>query len=142
MALGILLAVAAAAFIVWRKVPHEAQPPNPAGATSTAVPVAPDLQKLLGRWLRPDGGYLIDITDVQSTGKMQAGYFNPNPIHVARAEAALAGETMTIFIELQDLGYPGSTYTLSYDPQSDQLRGVYYQAAMQQSFEVIFVRTN
>ena len=38
------------------------------------------------------------------------------------------------------MNYPGSTYTLTYDPASDQLKGVYYQAALQQRFEVVFVR--
>jgi hypothetical protein len=36
--------------------------------------------------------------------------------------------------------YPGSTYALTYDPASDQLQGVYYQAAIQQRFAVVFVR--
>jgi len=36
--------------------------------------------------------------------------------------------------------YPGSTYTLTYDPRRDQLEGVYFQAAMQQRFDVVFVR--
>jgi hypothetical protein len=33
-----------------------------------------------------------------------------------------------------------STYTLVYDPKQDQLRGIYYQAALGQSFDVYFVR--
>ena len=44
------------------------------------------------------------------------------------------------FIELRDVNYPGSTYTLTYDLASDQLKGIYFQAAEQQRFEVAFVR--
>jgi hypothetical protein len=33
----------------------------------------------------------------------------------------------------------GSTYTLTYDPASDQLKGIYYQAVEQQRFDVAFV---
>jgi len=32
------------------------------------------------------------------------------------------------------------TYTLTYDPRRDQLEGVYFQAAMQQRFDMVFVR--
>ena len=46
-----------------------------------------------------------------------------------RYPAALAGP-----------GYPGSTYTLTYDPKRDQLQGVYFQATLRQSFDVVFVR--
>jgi len=47
---------------------------------------------------------------------------------------------MQVFIELRDTGYPGSTYTLIYNLQQDMLTGIYYQAAVNQSFEVVFVR--
>ena len=66
--------------------------------------------------------------------------FNPRPIKVSQAEAAQEGATTKVFLELRDVQYPGSTYTLRYDPASDQLKGVYYQAALQQSFNVVFVR--
>jgi hypothetical protein len=45
-----------------------------------------------------------------------------------------------VFIELRDLNYPGSTYTLTYDPASDQLKGVDYQAVEKHRFPVAFVR--
>jgi hypothetical protein len=45
-----------------------------------------------------------------------------------------------VFIELQDQGYPGSTYTLNYNPAEDSLVGFYYQAVMQQNFDVVFAR--
>jgi hypothetical protein len=95
---------------------------------------------LKGRWRRPDGGYVLEIREIDSSGKMVAAYFNPRPINVARAEASQEGTTTKVFIELRDTNYPGSTYTLTYDPQSDQLKGTYFQAALQQSFEVVFVR--
>jgi hypothetical protein len=45
-----------------------------------------------------------------------------------------------VFIELRAPNYPGSTYTLTYDPQQDQLQGAYFQAVQQQNFNVNFVR--
>lgn len=33
-----------------------------------------------------------------------------------------------------------STYTLNHDPTNDILKGVYYQAVMQQKFDVYFTR--
>jgi hypothetical protein len=41
---------------------------------------------------------------------------------------------------LRDTGYPGSAYNLVYDPESDQLKGIYSQAALHQDFDVYFVR--
>ena len=50
-------------------------------------------------------------------------YLNPRPITVARAEATRDGSTLKVFVELRAPGYPGSTYTLTYDPTHDQLEG-------------------
>ena len=46
-----------------------------------------------------------------------------------------------VFIELRDVNYPGSTYTLAYDSAADQLKGVYFQAVEQQQYEIRFERT-
>jgi hypothetical protein len=59
---------------------------------------------------------------------------------VARAEASRDDSAIKAFIELRDVNYPGSTYTLTYDAERDQLKGIYYQALQQQQFEVVFVR--
>jgi hypothetical protein len=95
---------------------------------------------LKGRWLRPDGGYIIHIRAIEGSGKIDAGYFNPRPINVSKAQATKDGSKIKVFVELTDVGYPGSTYTLTYDPKEDVLRGIYYQAAMKQSFDVYFTR--
>ena len=100
----------------------------------------PGFAALKGRWLRPDGGYVLEIRDVDAKGKMDAVYLNPRPIDVAKAEATRQGTTLKVFVELRAPGYPGSTYTLTYDRKSDQLTGVYFQAVMGQRFEVVFVR--
>ena len=101
----------------------------------------PDFGGLLGKWIRPDGGYIISVQSVDPDGRVDAGYFNPRPINVSRAQASPEGQTVKLFIELQAAGYPGSTYDLVYDPSNDALVGVYFQAAMQQRFEVMFVRS-
>ena len=95
---------------------------------------------LTGRWLRPDGGYIIEIRSIGADGRMDAAYLNPRPINVARAEASWNKGQQEVFIELQDTGYPGSTYTLDYHPDQDAFTGVYFQAILKQAFEVVFVR--
>ena len=102
--------------------------------------VKPGFEELKGRWRRPDGGYIIEVRNVDATGKMDTAYLNPRPINVSKAEATREGSATKVFIELRDAGYPGSTYTLTYDSQSDQLKGVYFQAALQQNFDVVFFR--
>ena len=110
------------------------------GRTSAGTGTKAAFDSLKGRWLRPDGGYVIDIRDVDARGKLAAGYFNPRPINVSQAEASQEGDTTKVFIELRDVNYPGATYNLTYNPKRDQLRGVYYQPAVRQNFDVVFIR--
>ena len=130
----------------WRAQHADTRPTAPSPpATVTRPPAAmaataPGVQQLKGKWLRPDGGYVIDVRTVEDDGTMDVAYFNPQPIKVSRAEASQEGATIKVFLELRDVHYPGSTYTLTYDAASDQLKGVYYQAALQQRFAVVFVR--
>jgi hypothetical protein len=95
---------------------------------------------LTGRWLRPDGGYVIDIRGVDSSGKRQVAYFNPRPINVSQAVAVATPDGLEVFVELRDKGYPGATYTLVYDEQRDVLQGLYYQPAVGETFQVVFIR--
>ena len=95
---------------------------------------------LVGRWLRLDGGYILEIRAVDLSGKIDALYLNPRPINIAKAEATRDGSKIDVFVELRAPNYPGSTYTLVYDQEQDQLRGTYFQAALGQSFDVYFVR--
>jgi hypothetical protein len=95
---------------------------------------------LAGRWLRPDGGYIIQIRSIDTSGKMEAGYFNPRPINVSIAQATRESGKIKVFIELRDVGYTGSTYTLTYDSKDDVLIGVYFQAATRQNFDIFFTR--
>jgi hypothetical protein len=145
------VAVVAAAGLWWSKgrkaqtQPVAASPPaavsptNPPAPAPPATP-SPAFEKLKGRWQRPDGGYIVEIRNVEPGGKLDASYFNPQSIHVAQAEATQEGAATKVFIELRDVNYPGSTYNLMYEAKRDQLLGVYYQAALQQQFEVVFER--
>ena len=99
-----------------------------------------EFSKVIGRWLRPDGGYVIEITDIGEDGSLDASYFNPRSINVSQAEIVSKDGTLEIFIELRDVGYPGARYSLVYSPQDDTLQGLYYQPSVGQSFEVIFIR--
>ena len=99
-----------------------------------------DYQTLQGKWLRVDGSYVIEIRSVADDGKMDATYSNPKPINVSKARATRTDDTVKVSVELQDVNYPGSTYTLTYDRDRDVLNGLYYQAALRQQFDVRFVR--
>jgi hypothetical protein len=100
-----------------------------------------DPSTLVGRWLRPDGGYVLELSDPAPDGRLKAAYFNPRPINVSRAEWKVQGDQLRAFVELRDAHYPGSTYTLTYRPATDRLVGVYFQAVLQQQFDVEFERT-
>jgi hypothetical protein len=97
-------------------------------------------KEILGRWLRPDGGYVLVINNVRSDGSIDADYLNPNSINVSKAQASVKSEQINILIELKDKYYPGNYYELHYDNDADQLIGTYYHLGINQKFNVYFVR--
>jgi uncharacterized protein (DUF2147 family) len=123
------------------KTETSAPPPAPqTNAAPAAATASPELAKLIGKWQRPDGGYVVDIQGVDPSGKLDVGYYNPNPINVSRAAAWRDKGATKLVIELRDVNYPGSTYTLELNPQTDQLSGQYFQATLRETFEVVFSR--
>jgi hypothetical protein len=114
------------------------QPPTAAQEEAASEPA--DLQTLVGRWRRPDCGYVLEIRSVFEDGSVDAAYFNPQPIKVSLAQAADWRGAAALFVEFDDVNYRGSTYELLHDPTRDLLVGTYFQAALEQIFEVVFVR--
>ena len=58
-------------------------------ATETAISAEhPDFTKIVGEWVRPDGGYIVHVRDVKSDGSADVGYFNPAKINVAAASVS------------------------------------------------------
>jgi hypothetical protein len=100
----------------------------------------PDPSPLVGKWQRSDGGYVLELSAAGSDGQLKAAYFNPRPINVGQARWKLQDDRLEVFVELRDVHYPGSTYTLNYDSATDRLQGLYFQAVQQQNFEVMFIR--
>ncbi|HEY9174120.1 MAG TPA: hypothetical protein VI136_17700 [Verrucomicrobiae bacterium] len=139
------LAVAVIAVVVWPKKRGDEVAPGPGGApapnaSAALVETKADLQFLKGRWLRPDGGYVIEVRQVDADGQLDARYFNPNPIRVVAAKATKEGAAVKLYLELNDVNYPGCKYNLTYLPEQRQLVGTYFQAALGQTYEVAFER--
>jgi hypothetical protein len=109
-----------------------------AAGVAAAQPL--DFKVIAGKWARIDGSYTLQVEDITSEGAVNVRYFNPGEIHVAQSQAGTQEGRIRLFVKLQDKGYPGCTYTLFYYPEQDALAGVYYQAAVGQTYEVIFVR--
>jgi hypothetical protein len=118
--------------------PALAQQPS---ATTFAGPSAESVfDRLPGRWVRLQGGYVITIRAVDADGKLDASYANPRPLPFQVAVASRDGNALKLLFELRAGGYNGSTYTLSYDAANDRLTGVYDQVVVKQKFDVVFVR--
>ena len=109
-------------------------------SSETSVTASDPFQKLVGRWRRPDGGYVLEIGSVEPGGEVHAAYFNPRSIHVSQAQARQKEGKIQVFIELRDTGYPGATYSLTLGAQGDVLAGTYFQPIAGQSFGVVFSR--
>lgn len=142
VSLTCLLAPLTASFLLTAALSAAAQdaraPAPQPGASRATTPVA--LESLRGRWIRPDGGYGLVIRQVGADGQLEAMYFNPRPVPFAKAQASRDGQTLRVYLELQAGGYSGSTYELSYDPASDRLKGVFFQAVAKQRYDIYFER--
>ena len=115
--------------------------PVPVQPVCAPAPVVVDAASLTGVWVRPDGGYILEIRGVAEDGKLDVTYSNPRPIHVADATWRQS-DTMglMVLVELRDTGYPGATYRLRYQQDKDTLTGAYHQPAVDQTFDVTFAR--
>ena len=138
--LTFILRLALAASIPMPEIVYAQSNTVAGGASSNSAAADPGFGALPGRWVRPDGGYVITIKSVEVGGKLDAEYANPKLLPFARAEASHDGPTIKIFLELRAGGYNGSTYTLTYDRATDVLKGTYFQAVVQQKFDVYFMR--
>jgi len=109
---------------------------TPGNAGASALDVGP----LLGTWLREDGGYQLKLAQAAGAGKLEAAYFNPSPIRVSFVSATNDGGTLKVRVELTDTGYPGCVYSLVHDRANDRLIGTYFQAALGETYEIMFTR--
>ena len=97
-------------------------------------------KSLDGKWVRRDGSYTLAIKDIKSDGNVNASYFNPEKINVHTANWKMQEKSVSLFVELRDEHYPGSSYSLTYVKERDALEGSYFHAVQKQSYRVAFMR--
>jgi hypothetical protein len=95
-------------------------------------------EKIKGKWVRSDGGYVLEFKQLLQNNTLDVSYFNPSPIHVGKARIYEERGFTKVFVELQDVNYPGSRYTLILNVDKNQLAGNYFQATQQVDYEVAF----
>lgn len=134
--LGVVIMLSLAV-LLWRS------PESSSFETKEAVPKNKDFaqaQHLEGKWVRTDGGYRLVIEDIKPDGSLKASYYNPRKINVHESNWKVQEGSVHLFVELRDINYPGSTYTLLYVKKQDVLTGAYFQAVHKQTFEIKFTR--
>ena len=97
-------AVVVVSLILWR-INKSGESPLAAGQAVSAHQTAvthPDFQKLVGRWIRLDTPYVIEIQSASQDGTLHASYFNPRSINVSVAKARDSDGTLEVFVELRD----------------------------------------
>ncbi len=99
-----------------------------------------DPASLLGTWERTDYPYKIEVISFTEDGLLEAKYFNPQPINVGKARWEVFEHQLYMFVELQDVNYPGSAYNLIYSESPVLLEGTYFQAVAGEAFAVSFAR--
>ena len=97
---------------------------------------------LKGTWVRPDGGYRIVIGSVGADGQIRGDVLQPDRASVCEGagDRSKMARTARVPSSCAPAATTGSTYDLAYDPASDRLKGIYYQAVVKQKFDVYFVR--
>jgi len=144
----VTIMVGGLAALLWLKLPKPeaavasaatSPPPDPADTPATPAAAA-NFEPILGNWLREDGGYRLHLKTAGSDGRLSAEYYNPRPINVSFVSATNATGAWKVRVELNDVGYPGCVYSLVHDRVNDRLIGTYFQAALRETFEVMFVR--
>jgi hypothetical protein len=128
------------AFVMIFLLVNPALAQQPSVTSPAALPVESAFDRLPGRWVRLQGGYVITIRSVDADGKLDASYANPRPLPFHTAVASKDGNVLKLSFELRAGGYNGSTYKLRYDAANDRLTGVYDQVVAKQTFDVVFVR--
>ena len=81
------------------------------------------------------------LFDIRPDGSLKAFYLNPRNINVHIASWKFEDERLFLYVEMRDVNYPGSNYTLMYRAATDVLWGSYYQAVQKQTMDVSFVRS-
>ncbi|HEX9781920.1 MAG TPA: hypothetical protein VGA56_04200 [Opitutaceae bacterium] len=102
---------------------EEGAPPDDKSVEAVASVAQESVRKLIGRWKREDGGYVLEIREVRADGSLNAAYFNPRPINVARAVWHHRDDRLQVQVVLRDVGYESATYVLYHDPGQDRLVG-------------------
>ena len=136
-------AVALCGFLVscGSKTETAAPPPAPqTNAVARGRGRSPELAKLVGKWERPDGGYIIEIKGVDPSGKLDVAYYNPDPINVSRAAAWRDKGATKVVIELRDVNYPGCTYNAGTQPADRPVVRAIFPGRHAETFEVVFAR--
>jgi hypothetical protein len=95
-----------------------------------------------GDWVRTDADYILQVVQLKDDGTVDVKYLNPKPIHVGNATWREENGLLLIYVELQDVNYPGSNYTLVYNPANNMLAGQYFQAVEKQTYQVEFRKIN
>ena len=107
-------------------------------APAVAARISVDVLK--GTWVRPDGGYTIEIKSIDPNGRIDATYFNPKLLPFAKARPCRKVRRCAYSSNSRRAATRVRRMKLSYDPASDRLKGIYYQAVVKQKFDVVFVR--
>jgi hypothetical protein len=132
-----------------RTVSRQETTPEPvvetAVAPGTAASVAEKIDfrtAVAGDWVRTDADYVLQVVQLKDDGNAEVKYLNPKPINVGKATWRDENGFLLIYVELRDVNYPGSNYTLVYNPDKNMLTGQYFQAVEQQTFQVEFRKIN
>jgi len=137
-----VIVMAVAGIFIWQNKDKSEDVNSSTTLSPTPTVARAEKDPLVGRWVRTDsnGGYTLEIGSASADGKLEASYFNPNPIKVGRAEWQKKENSIVVVIELRDVNYPGSTYTLNFSQNNDQLSGTYFQAVEGVNYDVAFAR--
>lgn len=94
-------------------------------------------EKLIGKWLRNEGSYTLEIKAVNEDGTLDVAYFNPKSVELGRTEWMMYKNKLHVLVELKG-PYVLSNYQLVYDEETKRLHGTFFQAVEQETYSIYF----
>lgn len=121
------------------KIPRYASP------SFKNLPIRPYGQKqdknlLKGIWERTDAAGELKISEILPNGALRCTFTNPKSITIEKAVWSNTSDVLRIHILFREDSYPGSSFSLNYIAEKDQLLGTYFDALTNESYAVSFKR--
>ena len=122
--ISIVLGLAiASSFITYTLRQTDTGPATPSATGEPKTRISGDFDKLIGRWRRTDGGYIIEVRGIDANGRMDAAYYNPAQINEYGVTFSVGRELEQVLMSI-GVNYvfgSGDSFGYTIDPDTQEV---------------------